>query len=216
MTRRPVILTVSGGPRGDGCSAELLRRFTEKLHAVFTHYDAYRERFAPCTDCRFCRRHEGCAMHDMDGFYADFEAADGIVIASPVYNMSFPAPMKAILDRMQRYYSARFFLGKRPPIAKRRPVALLLSAGSPDEDGAMIEKQLGKIFTVTNCELLCRVTVKRQKIGNVSHGRCLVVADTCLAHFKHRAFAEHAEHDPVSVNDRNMRISFRKHFIRDG
>ena len=176
MTRRPVILTVSGGPRGDGCSAELLRRFTEKLHAVFTHYDAYRERFAPCTDCRFCRRHEGCAMHDMDGFYADFEAADGIVIASPVYNMSFPAPMKAILDRMQRYYSARFFLGKRPPIAKRRPVALLLSAGSPDEDGAMIEKQLGKIFTVTNCELLCRVTV-----NNTDNGGSIGTAEGSIA-----------------------------------
>ena len=108
--------------------------------------------------------------------YADFEAADGIIIASPVYNMSFPAPMKAILDRMQRYYSARFFLGKRPPIAKRRPVALLLSAGSPDEDGAMIEKQLGKIFTVTNCELLCRVTV-----NNTDNGGSIGTAEGSIA-----------------------------------
>ena len=157
MDTLPTILTVSGGPRADGCSAALLRRFTGLLDAGFVHYGAYEENFAPCTDCRACRESEGCAIGDMDGFFEDFETADGIIIASPVYNMSFPAPMKAIIDRMQRYYSARFFLGKRPPIAKRRPVALLLSAGSPDEDGGMIVRQLATVFTVTNCELRCRV-----------------------------------------------------------
>ena len=95
----------------------------------------------------------------MDAFFADFETADGIIIASPVYNMSFPSPLKAIIDRMQRYYSARFFLDKRSPVAKRRPVAMLLSAGSPDENGDFSAMQLRKIFTVTNCELLCRVTL---------------------------------------------------------
>ena len=154
-----LILTISGGPRKDGVSAGLLRRFTAGLDAEFIHCDAYDANFAPCTDCRFCREKEGCAIDDMDRFFAGFEACDGIIIASPVYNMSFPAPMKAIIDRMQRYYSARFFLGRRPPIPKRRPVALLLSAGSPDEDGEIISRQLKKIFTVTNCELLCRVVV---------------------------------------------------------
>ncbi len=153
----PVIMTVSGSPRKDGCSAEMLRRFTHELDAAFVSYDAYGCRFAPCTDCRACRQFEGCAMDDMDGFFADFEACDGIVIASPIYNMSFPAPLKAIIDRMQRYYSARFFLGKRPPISKRRPVALLLSAGSEDEDGEFAARQLEKIFTVTNCELVSRI-----------------------------------------------------------
>ena len=93
----------------------------------------------------------------------------GIIIASPVYNMSFPAPMKAIIDRMQRYYSARFFLHKRPPIAKYRPVALLLSAGSKEEDGVLAAQQLKKIFTVTNCELLCQVTLNdTDKNGSIS------------------------------------------------
>lgn len=154
---RPVYMTISGSPRKDGCSAKMLRCFTRQLDAVLTEYNAYEENYSPCTDCRACREFEGCANGDMDRFFADFEACDGIVIASPVYNMSFPAPMKAIIDRMQRYYSARFFLNKRPPIAKHRPVALLLSAGSKEENGEVIVRQLEKIFTVTNCELLCRV-----------------------------------------------------------
>ena len=158
MSRRfPMIMTVRGGPRRDGCSGRMLRLFADELDAAFAEYDAYEENFAPCTDCRACRQSEGCAMDDMDGFFSDFESCDGIVIASPVYNMTFPAPMKAVIDRMQRYYSARFFLRKRPPIAKRRPVALLLSAGSKEENGEVIVRQLEKIFTVTNCELLCRV-----------------------------------------------------------
>ena len=151
---KPFILTISGGPRKDGCSAELLRRFTAGFSARFAHYDAYEKNYAPCTDCRSCREFEGCA---------------GIIIASPVYNMSFPAPMKAIIDRMQRYYSARFFLHKRPPIAKYRPVALLLSAGSKEEDGVLAAQQLKKIFTVTNCELLCQVTLNdTDKNGSIS------------------------------------------------
>ena len=154
---KPLILTISGSPRVNGYSEQMLSFFTENLTADFIHYSAYECGFAPCTDCRACRKSEGCALNDMDAFFADFETADGIIIASPVYNMSFPSPLKAIIDRMQRYYSARFFLGKRPPIAKRRPVALLLSAGSPDEDGGMIVRQLATVFTVTNCELRCRV-----------------------------------------------------------
>lgn len=160
-----IILTISGSPRKDGVSSEMLRLFTEKLDACFVRYDAYEKQFAPCTDCRLCREIEGCANGDMDAFFSDFETADGIVIASPVYNMSFPSPLKAIIDRMQRYYSARFYLGKRPPIVKRRPVALLLSAGSPGEDGEMIVRQLGQIFTVTNCELACKVIVNHTDGG---------------------------------------------------
>ena len=152
-------MTIFGGPRRDGCSAEMMRIFTGAVDAEYLRYDAYEQNFAPCTDCRYCREYEGCSIDDMDGFFADFEACDGIVISSPVYNMSFPAPMKAILDRMQRYYSARFFLNIRPPIARRRPVALLLSAGSAGEKGDVAAGQLERIFTVTNCELVCRVVL---------------------------------------------------------
>ena len=91
---------------------------------------------------------------DMDEFFRDFENADGIVIATPIYNLSFPAPLKAIFDRTQRYYNARFSLGKRPPIAKHRPAALLMAAGDPHEDGDIAVKQLCRSFTVTNCTLV--------------------------------------------------------------
>ena len=40
-------------------------------------------------------------MNDADAIIADISDADYIIFASPVYNYSFPAPMKAFLDRLQ-------------------------------------------------------------------------------------------------------------------
>lgn len=160
------IMTIGGSPRKNGFSAKMLKCFTESLrqHSVehclsIRHYDAYSCDFMPCTDCRACCKFEGCVNHDMDEFFADFERCDAIVIATPIYNMSFPAPLKVMIDRMQRYFSARFSLGKRPPIAKHRPVILLASGGDVREDGAFIVKQLERIFTVTNCELVDSVVL---------------------------------------------------------
>lgn len=158
---KKIIMTIGGSPRKDGYSAKMLKCFTESFHEFsvehlieIRHYDSFKCEFAACTDCRACCKFEGCINHDMDEFFRDFETADAIVIATPIYNMSFPAPLKAIVDRMQRYYNARFSLGKRPPIAKHRPVALLASAGDPNEDGEIMIKQLKRVFTVTNCELI--------------------------------------------------------------
>lgn len=158
---KKIIMTIGGSPRKDGYSARMLKCFTESFHELsvehlieIRHYNAFDCAFAPCNDCRACCKSEGCINHDMDDFFHDFETADAIVIATPIYNMSFPAPLKAIIDRMQRYYNARFSLGKRPPIEKHRPVALLASAGAPDENGEMMIKQLKQVFTVINCELI--------------------------------------------------------------
>lgn len=149
-------MTINGSPRKNGFSAKMLQCFTEYSvgHGVSVrNYNAFESSFAPCTDCRACRKFEGCVNHDMDKFYRDFENAIAIVITTPIYNMTFPAPLKTIIDRMQRYYNARFYLNKRPPIAKYRPVYLFAAAGAPNEKGDVVIKQLKRIFTVTNCEL---------------------------------------------------------------
>ena len=66
-----------------------------------------------------------------------------------MYNLSFPAPLKALIDRLQRYWSARFLLGKRPPIDKEKRLVLLTVSGSPSpEGGGMLERQLAPVLTV--------------------------------------------------------------------
>ena len=81
-----------------------------------------------------------------------FETCDIFVLVTPVYYNSFPAPLKAVIDRFQRYYSARFSRGIKPPIAKPRVAAILATCGSGDRDGlSEIKNQFKRAATVLNC-----------------------------------------------------------------
>ena len=82
--------------------------------------EAYHQKIAPCLGCGFCEHKEGCVNSDFDQIDHLLRTCDYLVVASPVYNLSFPAPLKAIFDRTQRYFSARFVRGERPPIAKHK------------------------------------------------------------------------------------------------
>ena len=74
--------------------------------------------------------------------------------------MSVPAPLKALVDRSQRYFSKRFSLGIKPPIKKHKKAVLLLTCGSNDESGfEIIEKQLSRMFTIMNTELFGKICV---------------------------------------------------------
>ena len=65
-----------------------------------------------------------------------------------------PSPLKAIFDRMQRYFSARFYQNKKPPIKKAKNAVLLLTCGSNDERGPkIIITQVKMVFTILNAKL---------------------------------------------------------------
>lgn len=109
----------------------------------------------PCTACRQCAKKEGCKFKDLDGFDKKLRKSDLLVVASPVYNASFPAPMKALLDRTQRYFEARFSLGLRPPIKKHRQAVLLLTMGSEEDFAVEVATyQLNRAFSVMNTDLV--------------------------------------------------------------
>lgn len=112
-------------------------------------------------DCGYCKKNQNCFFDDINDIDMYLNTVDLLVFCSPIYNFSFPAPMKMLLDRMQRYFSARFILNLIPPINKRKKGVLLLSCGSEDTQGLEImELQLRKIFTVINCELVGTVVLK--------------------------------------------------------
>ena len=108
----------------------------------------------PCTACGLCKEINGCRWHDLDEFDALLRESDLLVVASPVYNLSFPAPMKAMLDRWQRYFEARFARGEKPCIQKGRKAILLLTRGSKDARGDDIcRQQISQSFSVMHTEL---------------------------------------------------------------
>ena len=82
-----------------------------------------------------------------------FKNSDEVFFAFPVYNGSFPAPLKALIDRFQIFYNARFFKNKHPPIEGVRQVTLIITAGGKIDPLPLITAQLKPIFTVCGCKL---------------------------------------------------------------
>ena len=120
-------------------------------------YDIYALAPAPCTACCYCEQHDGCSNHDLDIFFEDFENADYIAVFSPVYNNFFPAPLKAVIDRFQRYYSARFCRGANPPIEKEKSAGLVITSGSNARQNAdFMYNTLKQSMAVLNTELKAR------------------------------------------------------------
>ena len=151
---RERILCVEGFARKAGKTNALLESFLKEYpHAEIIRWNAYDENPLPCTGCDSCGPTGVCRQNDLDDFFEVFETADLIVFASPVYNLSFPAPLKGLLDRFQRYYSGYFSDGRTQPIQKRRKGYLLVTAGCDGKDGfAFMERQLKDAFSILNIE----------------------------------------------------------------
>ena len=145
-----------GSPHRDGFTARLLHEFLQPLEdaAEIRVIDSYASGIAPCTACGLCARKEGCSCSDFDELDLLIRRADVIAVATPVYTLSFPAPLKAIVDRMQRYFSARFSIGVNPPIARHKTAVLFVTSGSPNQEGArIIARQRRLVFSVMNTSL---------------------------------------------------------------
>ena len=144
-----------GSPKTGGITEQMAARLLDGVeHARF---DAYETAANPCTDCHGCYADGRCVMRDLDAFYAALEQADCIVIATPVYHLSFPAPLKAILDRTQPYWATRFVRGIKPPIEKPKRVILLSHADKDAHGGEMLVRQLSPALTVLNAKLVSQV-----------------------------------------------------------
>lgn len=101
--KKAVILFSS--PHENGCTKKLLDVFLSQCRFETHIYNMYKENPAPCIACGQCETDGVCFYSDMASLLRDVFSADYVIFASPVYNYSFPAPMKAFLDRLQPYYS---------------------------------------------------------------------------------------------------------------
>ncbi len=105
------VLILSGSPRRGGNSDllcdEFLRGALDAGHSgekIFIRS----KKIAPCNACYYCGSHGGqCAIRDdMAELLDKMQAADVIVMASPVYFYSIDAQMKAVIDRTLARWTA--------------------------------------------------------------------------------------------------------------
>lgn len=139
------IVIFNGSPHENGNTAALCKAFTDALPPAVQveTLSLYSILPLPCTACGACMQKNCCSFSDLDETDALLHEADAFVWAVPIYNYSVPAPVKALLDRFQRYYEAVRVRGE--PVFDRtdRPAVLLLTAGRQGlYSKEMIEKQL--------------------------------------------------------------------------
>lgn len=146
-------LIIYGSPNKCSFTMELLKKVVaEKLNTA-TFYDCFKEKPLFCDGCGLCKQNDTCKFSDLTEFFKNFEDAKEVFFAFPVYNGSFPAPMKSLIDRFQIFYNARFFKNKRPPIKGKRDVTLVITAGGRVDPLPLITAQLKPLFTVCGCSL---------------------------------------------------------------
>ena len=100
---------IQGSPRPDGNCAVMASWVMGKLNsigmnsAVFYPSDMY---IRPCSGCYQCYNYGRCVfLDDMTELYGAVKSASLVVICSPVYTNTVPAPLKAVFDRFQAYHA---------------------------------------------------------------------------------------------------------------
>ncbi len=148
-------LIIRGSYRKNGFTNRLCDELAGMIPGYdVTFFDSCNERFAPCTGCNYCEMGGKCINRDLDKFFKAFETADLVVFASPVYNGTFTAPIKALIDRFQFYYTGFYASEKKQKIEKHRNAFFIAASGRGGEKSfAYMKEQLECAFTILNMEL---------------------------------------------------------------
>lgn len=104
------VLVICGSPRAKGCTARALEEVCRTLNeeGVETEWVHIGKNDAHgCLACNFCGKNDRCVFDDGVNEAAKlFEAADGLLIGSPVYYSSPNGALLGFLDRL--FYSTGF------------------------------------------------------------------------------------------------------------
>lgn len=148
------VVVLYGSPRKKGTTAQLVSAFCDALpkDAEIQIFSPYDNPVNPCCGCGLCEQGWYCAYDDMDEVMEAMIECDLLVIASPVYYLTFPAPLKAVLDRTQRCFNAH--RQERSPFHfKERDAIVLLAAGAPSERGDVVREQLRWLLPPLNAHM---------------------------------------------------------------
>ena len=136
-TSGPRVLCVAGSPRRGGSTDGLLDAAVEGVVSAGGMVDRLvvaGSDIAPCRGCNACSKTGACIVRDgMQQVFGRIDAADAIIVATPVYFATVPAVLKAFYDRCQPYWARRYVLGE--PRRPQRPGGLIVAGGGGDPFG---------------------------------------------------------------------------------
>jgi multimeric flavodoxin WrbA len=141
-----MILGISGSPRAQA-TEYVLREALGMLQGegLETEFWAVRgKRIGFCTHCDHCIQGKGCVIQDdMQELYGLLGKAEGLVIASPVYNGGISAQTKAVMDRTRALLAA-------DPDALRGKVGIAVAVGGDRAGGQELAIQQILTFYTLN------------------------------------------------------------------
>lgn len=118
------VLGIAGSPRRGGNTDLLLEEVMKGAAGAGAGVRTIVLRdlkIVPCHHCDGCLQTGICVVNDdMNEIYPELEAADRIVLASPIQFMGLTAQMKAMTDRCQSLWARKYLL-KVPPLGDDRP-----------------------------------------------------------------------------------------------
>ena len=154
------ITAIYGSPRRTGNTATLLHQAVAGARAqgVTVKEIFLRDlNMSPCLEIYGCKRGGECAIHDdFQPVRDDLLAADGIMLASPIFFYSVSAQVKILMDRFQSQWVKKHWI-EGLPMGKSRSLrkGLFLAAGATRGkklfDGALLSVKY--FFDVLDTEL---------------------------------------------------------------
>lgn len=152
------VLMLNGSPRPNGNTAVALREMEQVFAANGVETETVvvgNQVVRGCIACGGCAAKGSCVFDDIVNELAPkFEAADGLVVASPIYYASANATLIACLDRL--FCST--------PFAKTMKVGASVACGRRGGCSATFD-ELNKYFTVSN------MPIASSQYWNSIHGR---------------------------------------------
>lgn len=159
------ILGISGSPHRGGNSETMLDRAlrgAKHAGAAVEKVVLSEISLEPCRGCNDCLKTGECRIKDeMRRIYRKVDAADGLIVASPVYFGSLSAQTKMMIDRFQPYWFNKHASKNRLPDKKHRKGIFLCAAGT------------GRISFFKNSESIIRIffaTLGIDYSGSVFYG----------------------------------------------
>jgi len=128
------LLIVLGSPRKNGNSEILAQHVAKGMEDGGGTVEYIRLgglTISPCQGCGGCEKTGECVIKDdMGAIYERADAADRILVASPVYFYALTAQTKAFIDRFQARWSRRYLLDNRFRMEEQRKGYLLSVAAT--------------------------------------------------------------------------------------
>ncbi len=179
------VLGILGSPRRGGNSEILLDKALEGADSTGLDIEKIvlnELKFSPCQECGGCSTTGKCIINDdMQTIYKKLDEAEAIILAAPIFFGSLSAQVKAMIDRYQCRWIAKYVLDKRTPLDKPTPQGcrlgflILVSAANREKFFKNAESIVKNFFAVLDIEfkdsLYCPNIDKKGKV--LKHPDCL-------------------------------------------